>query len=261
MEPTRTPVTAAEVQYYVLADRSGPYLLARVRWPEVAQAITAGCREWQDDPGLFDLPYDPGSAPVTLGEGAAIAAGWGVLLTSDTAVGSSLPPVIRRMPANWSNLAPAEKRAWSLEYVLTRRRAKAGRQARSGPAGGGSRRRRKRSAVAERRLHIRVRVGGRAEIRLDGATASADLVDISRGGMHCVVLGSKAVVAAGTRLDAPLVLSADDTWIMLDVGGTVTWRSDTGRGTHFGLAFDQLDDEQSENVQRLLAMSGAPRNS
>src|ERR1700722_10346246 len=40
-----------EVQYLVLGDRTDPYLLARVRWPDIAQAISAGCPDWQDDLG------------------------------------------------------------------------------------------------------------------------------------------------------------------------------------------------------------------
>ena len=66
-----------EVQYLVLAERDAPYLLARVRWPDVAQAMSAGCPYWQYDPGLFDLPYDPSSTKVTLSQASAIAAGSG----------------------------------------------------------------------------------------------------------------------------------------------------------------------------------------
>ncbi|HEY5026099.1 MAG TPA: PilZ domain-containing protein [Acidimicrobiales bacterium] len=260
MEPVRT-VASAEVKYFVLADRVGPYLLARVRWPDVAQAVTAGCRDWRDDPGLFDLPYDPGSAVVTPVEAAAIAAGWGVRLPTEATFSSSLPPVIRRMPANWSNLAPAEKRAWSLDYVLTRRRANASRHTSALSTGRGlwGSRLRRRSAVVERRHDVRVHVGGRAEIHQRNKTVSTDLVDISPGGMHCVALDAKVFAAAGARLDAPLVLTAFDRKIRLDVGGTVTWHSETGRGTHFGIAFDQLDDAQIENIQHLLVTSGAPR--
>ena len=108
----------AEVQYLVLPDNGDPYLLARVRWPDVAQAISEGRPEWQGDPGLFDLPYDPGSATVTRAQAASIAARWGANLpleTEDPAIS-----LIRRMPANWSNLVPAEKRAWSLELVAGR---------------------------------------------------------------------------------------------------------------------------------------------
>ena len=103
----------AEVRYLVLPDSVNPYLLARVRWPDVAQAISMGRPEWQADPGLFDLPYDPNSAEVSPAQAASIAARWGAHMPSDTAEPSS--SLIRRMPANWSDLTPAEKRAWSLE--------------------------------------------------------------------------------------------------------------------------------------------------
>lgn len=112
----------AEVQYVVLSGTGGPYLLARVRWPDVCQAISLGRPDWQDDPGLFDLPYDTSSVAVSLAEADAIAAAWGARLPSDPTAQAAESSLIRRMPANWSNLAPAEKRAWSLESVNTRPR-------------------------------------------------------------------------------------------------------------------------------------------
>jgi hypothetical protein len=115
-----------EVQYHALPDSANPYLLARVRWPDVAQAISAGCPDWLDDVGLFDLPNDPSSVPVTLARATAIAANWGTQLPSDATVGGTGPALIRRMPANWSNLTPAEMRAWSLESVIGRRARRSG---------------------------------------------------------------------------------------------------------------------------------------
>ncbi len=105
-----------EVQYLVLPDRANPYLLARVRWPDVFQAISPIRPEWQDDPGLFDLPYDPSSWPVTREEAADIAAEWGAHIPADDATPAPRP-LMRRMPANWSNLSRAEKRAWSIETI------------------------------------------------------------------------------------------------------------------------------------------------
>jgi hypothetical protein len=262
------PARTAEVKYYVLGGNTNPYLLARVRWPDVGQAITAGCREWQEDIGLFDLPYDPSSAAVTHAEAEAIAAAWGVRLPADASVKSSVLPLIRRMPSNWSNLSPAEKRAWSLEFVVTGPRAEAnrvapsGRPRRDGWAGPFSRRR-STAAGAERRLHSRVLVGGRAQIHYGRKTVTADLVDVNLGGMHCVVLDTQAVLEAGGKLEAPLVLEGDAFGgpITLEVGGTVTWHSHTGLGTHFGVAFERLNDEQVERVQRLLVTSGAEQAS
>ena len=110
-----------DVQYLVLPDTTNPYLLARVRWPDVFQAISAGRPYWQDDPGLFDLPYDPSSTEVTLEQATAIAADWGARLPADEKARTSDPSLIRRMPADWSNLAPAELRAWSIESSKTGR--------------------------------------------------------------------------------------------------------------------------------------------
>jgi hypothetical protein len=109
----RRDLLADEVQYLVLPDAQNPWLLARVRWPDVFQAISPARPYWQSDPGLFDLPYDPSGVPITAERAEAIAAEWGAVLPGEGE--SSLgPSLIRRMPANWSNLTPAEKRAWSI---------------------------------------------------------------------------------------------------------------------------------------------------
>ena len=107
--------TSHEVQYVVLLDGTEPCLLARVRWPDVFEAISAGLSEWQADPGLFDLPYDPASVAVTSAEAASIAQRWGAPMRSETSTQEVLVPIIRRMPANWSNLTAAEKNSWFLE--------------------------------------------------------------------------------------------------------------------------------------------------
>jgi len=257
METTRDTVTATEIKYYVLGG-TNPYLLARVRWPDVAQAITAGLRDWQDDPGLFDLPYDPSSSTVTLARADAIAAGWGVRLTSDATTISSVPPLIRRMPANWSNLAPAEKRAWSLEFVVTGQRSEDRRGAER--AGWGSRLRRWRAPrVTERRHDVRVHVVGHARIRNGRRTVTADLVDLGLGGMHCLVAGPPMIFGPDGKLGPLLVFGGDvpHNPISLVAGGTVTWQAGTGLGTHFGVSFEPLDDEQVEELQRLLVTSVA----
>jgi hypothetical protein len=264
MGPARQPAPATEVRYFVLADSTGPYLLARVRWPDVAQAITAGCRDWQGDLGLFDLPYDPGGEAVALDQAASIAAGWGVRLPAGGSVSNSLPPLIRRMPANWSNLSPAEKRAWALELVLTRRRAAADRRAsapRPGLAGWGSRLIRRGAPEAERRQDARVHVGGRAQFHLGSRAVSGDLVDISQGGLQCVVVDAQALADGGGTLEPPLVLRRGDSrgQIRLDFGGAVVWHRDATLGTHFGIAFEPLSQEQLQRVQRFVATSSARR--
>ena len=76
-----------EVKYLVLADRAVPYLLARVRWPDVAQAISAASPGWLDDSGLFDLPYNPSAVTVSFTQAASVAAGWGRQLHAEPAEG------------------------------------------------------------------------------------------------------------------------------------------------------------------------------
>src|ERR1700739_2801922 len=110
---------ATELTYLVLAARAAPYLLARVRWPDIAQAITVGCPDWLDDPGLFDLPYYPGGVTGSFPQAASVAAAWGRQLRTEAADG--VPSFIRRMPANWSDLSPAERRALGIEFVGKRR--------------------------------------------------------------------------------------------------------------------------------------------
>ena len=104
------------VQYLVLGDGTQPYFLARVRWPDVAQAISEDCPTWLDDPGLFDLPYEPASQRVSRRLAAAIAAEWGARLPLDSTTGFS-EPRLRRIPATWSDMVPVEKRSWSLEHI------------------------------------------------------------------------------------------------------------------------------------------------
>jgi hypothetical protein len=111
---------AGEVQYLVLPDPSNPWLLARVRWPDVFQAISAAEPDWRTDPGLFDLPYDPSSHAVTAEEAEAIASEWGARLPVPGEPEPSGRLLLRRMPANWSDPSRAEKRAWSIETVRTR---------------------------------------------------------------------------------------------------------------------------------------------
>jgi hypothetical protein len=115
-----------EVQYLVLPDATNPHFLARVRWPDICQAVSPVRPYWQDDPGLFDLPYDPNSAPVTFDQAQLIAAAWDVRLPADGAASPSGPSIMRRMPADWSNLSRAEKRAWSIEFMTTRQDLAAG---------------------------------------------------------------------------------------------------------------------------------------
>jgi hypothetical protein len=116
------------VSYLVLPNATDPYLLARVRWPDVFQAISPVRPYWQDDPGLFDLPYAPTSTAVTYEEAARIATEWGARLPSEEEDQASGPSLIRRMPSDWTNLSMAEKRAWSIVVGKSRKARRWGRR-------------------------------------------------------------------------------------------------------------------------------------
>jgi hypothetical protein len=261
-----------EVKYLVLADRAVPYLLARVRWPDVAQAISVGRPDWQDDPGLFDLPYYQDAVTVTFRQAAAVAAGWGRHLNRDAADG--VPSFIRRLPANWSDLSPAERHAWGIESAPRQRAsarrirrlralqakaassAEAMRAAAGTPSGGHG------TVPTERRRHMRVRVDGQAHIRFRQTTISAGLVDLSEGGLRCVV-PEASMLAPGATLDGPFLLEAEvpSLRICLDVPGRIIWQRSIEAGTHFGIVFGQLDDGETEGVQRFLAAACSRKGS
>jgi hypothetical protein len=285
-----------EVTYLVLADRAVPYLLAKVRWPDMAQAITVGNPDWLEDPGLFDLPYDPSAVAVSFPQAASVAAGWGRQL--DAGAADSAPSFIRRMPANWSDLSPVERRALGIEFLgrprasarrvrrLRARQAKiaassAGEQANryagvfagaepgpaagdpvanghspaTGAAGGPQ------SAAAERRQNTRVRVNGRAHIRCGDTTMSAGLVDLSEGGVRCVLPASPAACAPGWALHGPFLFEAEAarSRICLDVAGRIRWQHRAGDITHFGVAFSELTDGETEGVQWFLTAASGRR--
>ena len=312
------PDTSA-VRYLVLADRAAPYLLARVRWPDIAQAITAGSPDWLEDPGLFDLPYDPGAVMVSFSQAASVAAGWGTQLSAGAAGG--VPSFIRRMPANWSDLSHAERSAHGIgivgrQRVSARRIRRRVRRLRSfqakvaassgaaasgaaasgaaasgaaasgaahanghagalagagrgpvagvhGPAASGGSQvagvtSGRGSAAAERRRDVRVRVDGRAHIRWGHTTISAGLVDLSEGGVRCVLPQASPMLAMGAALEGPFLLEAEvsTSRICLDVAGRISWHRSFGAGMNFGVGFGQLDDGETEGVLRFLAACG-----
>ena len=111
------------IAYLVLPNAEAPFLLARVRWPDVYQAISAVRTDWQDDPGLFDLPYSPASAHISYEQATEIAEEWGAVLPSEDAEQEFGPSLIRRMPSDWASLSTAERRAWSIEIEKPARRA------------------------------------------------------------------------------------------------------------------------------------------
>jgi PilZ domain len=284
-----------EVTHLVLTDGAVPYLLARVRWPDVAQATTVGNRGWLDDPGLFDLPYNPDAVPVTFAQAASVAAGWGMQLSAEAV--HDAPSFIRRMPASWSDLSPAERRAFGIEFVGTKRasarsarrlrayRAKAGAEAvphvngyaralagAHVPPGDHAQATStailataatsRIDAAAERRRHVRVRVDGRAHIRCGPTTISADLVDLSEGGMRCVQPKSPPL-ATGVTVDGPILLEASATAsrICLNVAGRIAWHRSVGASTQFGIGFEQLTRSETEGLQWFLGVVCSKRGS
>jgi hypothetical protein len=108
------------LKYIVLSNNEAPFLLARVRFPDIAQAISPSCHDWLEDLGLFDLPYDPAAITVSPARAAEIADDWGAALPAEDVVGEVSRPFIRWMPASWSELTPAERRAWSLTRLPMR---------------------------------------------------------------------------------------------------------------------------------------------
>lgn len=288
-----------EVTYLVLADRAAPYLLARVRWPDVAQAITAGCPDWLDDPGLFDLPYEPIAVRVSFTQAASVAAGWGRQLRAEPA--EDVPSFIRRMPVNWSDLSSVERQAFGLDSLRRRRlsarrlrrvrssQAKIGAGASAtapgnrhagafagggpaagldGPAANGGRRMANlpsdfESAAAERRHQVRVRVDGRAHILCGDSTVSAALVDLSEVGMRCVLPDASPALPPGTALDGPFLLEAEVAALRICFGeaGRIRWSRGSSSGTHFGVTFGELADGETEGVQRFLVSAGRRQGS
>ena len=277
-----------EVTYLVLADRAVPYLLARVRWPDVAQAISVARPDWLDDPGLFDLPYDRSAVKVSFSQAASVAASWGRQLQPGAAEGA--PSYIRRMPANWSDLSPSERRAWGIEFIGTRnsspRRVRRSRRTEQkiaappatalanghlsaledagragigvddGPAVNGIHQMGNRTRVAtERRGHVRVPVDGRAHIQCGNITISAGLVDLSENGLRCVLPDAQSLIAPGPTLDGPFLLEAEviSSRICLDAAGQISWHRRVGSNLHFGVALGKMADGETEGVQRLLA--------
>jgi hypothetical protein len=269
-----------DVTYLVLADRASPYLLARVRWPDVAQAITIGSPDWLDDPGLFDLPYDPSAVPVSFPQAASVAQAWGRQLQPEP--DTSAPSFIRRMPANWSDVSPAERRALGIESVGKRpiparalRRLRQLRASRpsiasaaatrgngtggevaagehdvtDGPVNGDS------NAPAEGHRDVRISVHGRALIRAEDKTISAGLVDLSESGMECVLPEVLPRLESGAKLSGPFLLELQGTTaqICLNVSGWISGHRSAGSVTYLGIAFGELSDAQTEGVRRFLA--------
>jgi hypothetical protein len=230
-----------DVQYLVLRDNAGPYLLARVHWPDTAQAISPGCSDWLDDTGLFDLPYEPSAVKVSLAEAGVIAADWGSHVPSGVRPPTPRNTFIRRMPADWSNLTPAERRAWCLDRSITRpNRQRAEKNSENGaettgqaPAPSGLRR--LRAWRASRRRQLVPEPG-----RLGPAGSGANGLPVD---------GSSAPLMIDLRDDQAGLLQS-----------TISFRDDAGSGTRDGLT-SMESDGPFEGVRRTLRWQAGDRES
>jgi hypothetical protein len=72
------PLIDATVITYAVEEADGkPYLLARLRWPDVAEAISPHQTEWKTNRRLFDMLYSSDGAIVSAEEAGRLAASWG----------------------------------------------------------------------------------------------------------------------------------------------------------------------------------------
>jgi hypothetical protein len=245
-----------EVSYLVLTDRAVPYLLARLRWPDVAQSMTVSNPRWLNDPGLFDLPYDSSAVNVSYSQAASVAAGWGAQLRAGAA---AAVPVSRPITANRPDKSSRNGRARSIEFVGRQRGVPLcdpGLQPdQNGSAQESGATHAPGSQPAERRRYPRVHIDGRAHIRSGHATVSARLVDLSQAGVRFVQPEPPPALAPGATLQGPFLFEAvgSASAICLDVAGRIIWRRGISASTHFGVAFSDLADAETEGLQLFLA--------
>jgi hypothetical protein len=70
-----------------------------------------------------------------------------------------------------------------------------------------------------------------------------------------------SALAPGVTLDGPFLLEAEvsTSRICLGAAGRVIWRRSLGASTHFGVAFGELDEGETEGLRWLLATASARR--
>lgn len=245
-----------EMSYLVLTDRAVPYLLARLRWPDVAQAMTVSNPHWLEDPGLFDLHYDSSAVNVSFSQAASVASGWGMELRPGAAADG---PIVKRRSSSLLEKSRRNGHAWSIALVGRRhsssRRVVRLQHAHREAAPQDGAKRGPESALVERRRHARVRIDGRAHIRSGTATISAGLVDLSQSGVRFVQPEPPSALAPGATLEGPFLFEAEGNAarICLDVAGRIVWRRSIGACTHFGVAFSDLAEAETEGLQSFLA--------
>jgi hypothetical protein len=84
---------------------------------------------------------------------------------------------------------------------------------------------------------------------------SPGIVDLSPGGLRCVLPEAFPLVAPGAAVSGPFLLEAETETppICLDVAGRVSWQHSTDAVTHLGIAFGELTSDQAEGVHRFLS--------
>jgi hypothetical protein len=240
------------VRYLALPDKIRPRALARIRWPDLAQAMTAAHPVWKDDPALFDLLHSHAATPITAAQATKIASSWGASLNHETQADSTVR-LSDKQPRYWKErkLRP-DSTTWGgdgteppelpLPSFYMQRSVPA---AVNGATNGAPKTDDRPPAVAvERRRHTRVGLDGLAQIKCGERTVRAELVDVSPGGLRCIMIDSGPGLDVGTRLSPSLVLEQDrsDTWTSLGVVGTVVWNSRGQFGVHIGVAFENPRD-------------------
>jgi len=79
--------------------------------------------------------------------------------------------------------------------------------------------------------------------------------------MQCVLPEAPPSVAARATFGGPFVVEAEvnGSRICLDVAGRVRWHRSNGTGTHFGIAFEELTNDETEGLRLLLNAAGRKR--
>ena len=106
-------------------------------------------------------------------------------------------------------------------------------------------------------------VDGRANILWGRDTISVGLVDLSEGGVQCVLPEAARMLAPGAVLGSPFLLEAEVTTsrLCLDVASRISWNHSVRTGTHFGVVFGDLADGETDGVHRFLVAASSRRGS
>ena len=227
--------TAGEIPYFVLVDRAVPYLLARVRWPDVAQAISAAQSRLARRPRPLRPAVRPERGEGELRPGSLRCGGMG--------------HSARRRAGRGRTVVPAAH-ARELVRSLALRAARVGNRARWDATLPGS----PRPPVhgrPQRAQRPRSRAPARSPYAARGPRAHplrrCDPVGWARRPVHWRggVCGAGCVAAASPptwTFAAPFLLEAGlgAARICLDVTSRISWYRSDADGTQFGVTFAEL---------------------